>query len=108
MSAQPHGGELEPSFMKNSITRNPETGTAALSADCISRIIEMAWEDRTAFEAIEAQFGLNESRVIDLMRRHLKPSSFRMWRMRVTGRRTKHAALRGAVHLRHRATHTRP
>ena len=73
----------------------------------ISRIIEMAWEDRTAFEAIEAQFGLNESKVIDLMRRHMKPSSFRMWRKRMAGRQTKHAALRGAVHLRHRASHTR-
>lgn len=73
----------------------------------ISRIIEMAWEDRTSFEAIEAQFGLNESAVIDLMRRHMKPSSFRMWRKRVTGRVTKHAALRGATHLRHRASHTR-
>jgi uncharacterized protein (TIGR03643 family) len=68
----------------------------------------MAWEDRTAFEAIEAQFGLNESAVIALMRRQLKPSSFRMWRKRVTGRTTKHAALRGAVFLRHRATHSRP
>jgi uncharacterized protein (TIGR03643 family) len=70
----------------------------------------MAWEDRTAFEAIEAieaQFGLNESAVIDLMRAHMKPSSFRMWRKRVTGRRTKHAALRGAVYLRHCATHSR-
>jgi uncharacterized protein (TIGR03643 family) len=74
----------------------------------VSRIVEMAWEDRTAFEAIEAQFGLNESAVIDLMRKHMKPSSFRMWRKRVTGRRTKHAVLRGAVHLRHRASHTRP
>ena len=73
----------------------------------ISRIIEMAWEDRTSFEAIEAQFGLNESAVIDLMRRHMKPSSFRMWRKRMAGRVTKHAALRGAVHLRHRASHTR-
>jgi uncharacterized protein (TIGR03643 family) len=73
----------------------------------ISRIIEMAWEDRTSFEAIEAQFGLNESGVIDLMRRHMKPSSFRMWRKRMAGRVTKHAALRGAVHLRHRASHTR-
>ena len=94
--------------MKLSMARRPEAGAAALSAGCISRIIEMAWEDRTAFEAIAAQFGLNESGVIDLMRKHLKPSSFRMWRMRVTGRRTKHAALRGAVFLRHRATHTRP
>jgi uncharacterized protein (TIGR03643 family) len=73
----------------------------------ISRIIEMAWEDRTSFEAIEAQFGLNESAVIDLMRRHMKPSSFRMWRKRMAGRVTKHAVLRGAVHLRHRASHTR-
>ena len=90
------------------MTRRSEVSAAALSAGCISRIIEMAWEDRTAFEAIEAQFGLNESGVIDLMRRHLKPSSFRMWRIRVAGRRTKHAALSGAVFLRHRATHTRP
>lgn len=73
----------------------------------LSRIVEMAWEDRTAFEAIEAQFGLNEAAVIDLMRRQMKPSSFRMWRKRMAGRRTKHAALRGAVLLRHRASHTR-
>lgn len=73
----------------------------------ISRIIEMAWEDRTAFEAIEAQFGLNESAVVVLMRRHMKPSSFRMWRKRMAGRTTKHASLRGAKFLRHRATHTR-
>jgi len=67
----------------------------------------MAWEDRTPFEAIEAQFGLNESAVMELMSRHMKPSSFRMWRKRMAGRRTKHAVLRGAVFLRHRATHTR-
>lgn len=73
----------------------------------ISRIIEMAWEDRTAFEAIAAQFGLNESAVVALMRRHMKPSSFRMWRKRMAGRTTKHAALRGAQFLRHCATHTR-
>ncbi|MDP1999057.1 MAG: TIGR03643 family protein [Rhodoferax sp.] len=60
----------------------------------VSRIIEMAWEDRTSFEAIERLYNLNESRVIELMRRELKPSSFRMWRKRVTGRVTKHAALR--------------
>jgi uncharacterized protein (TIGR03643 family) len=68
----------------------PET----LSAEDISRIIEMAWEDRTTFEAIERLFGTNESAVIALMRRYMKPSSFRMWRKRVTGRVTKHAALR--------------
>jgi uncharacterized protein (TIGR03643 family) len=73
----------------------------------ISRIVEMAWEDRTAFEAIEAQFGLNESAVIALMRKHMRPSSFRMWRKRMAGRQTKHAALRGVAFLRHRANHTR-
>jgi uncharacterized protein (TIGR03643 family) len=78
-----------------------------LSVSDVSRIVEMAWEDRTAFEAIEAQFGLNEAAVIDLMRAHMKPSSFRMWRKRMAGRKTKHAALRGAVFLRHRAIHTR-
>lgn len=47
------------------------------------RIIEMAWEDRTPFEAILFQFGLSEAEVIDLMRQHLKSSSFRLWRKRV-------------------------
>lgn len=56
----------------------------------IDRIIEMAWEDRTPFGAIEIQFGLNESEVIKLMRREMKASSFRMWRKRVQGRATKH------------------
>jgi uncharacterized protein (TIGR03643 family) len=60
----------------------------------VSRIIEMAWEDRTSFEAIERLYDMNESRVIELMRRELKPSSYQMWRKRVTGRVTKHAALR--------------
>ncbi|MCM1984775.1 TIGR03643 family protein [Lyngbya confervoides] len=55
------------------------------------RIIEMAWEDRTPFEAIAQQFGLSEQQVIALMRREMKPSSFRMWRKRVSGRKTKHA-----------------
>jgi len=59
-----------------------------------SRIIEMAWEDRTPFEAIEQQFNLNEKQVINFMRRHLKPSSFRLWRQRVNGRNTKHQKLR--------------
>lgn len=61
------------------------------------RIIEMAWEDRTPFEAIAMQFGLCEQEVIALMRRQMKPSSFRMWRKRVQGRRTKHAQLRSAA-----------
>ena len=60
----------------------------------ISRIVEMAWEDRTPFDAILQSYGMNEAAVIDLMRQTMKPSSFRMWRKRVTGRVTKHAALR--------------
>jgi len=58
------------------------------------RVIEMAWEDRTTFEAIQLQFGLKEQEVIDLMRTEMKPSSFRMWRERVQGRKTKHEKLR--------------
>ena len=58
----------------------------------IDRVIEMAWEDRTSFEAIYYQFGLSEKVVIELMRKEMKSSSFRMWRKRVSGRKTKHAA----------------
>ncbi|MDG1652281.1 MAG: TIGR03643 family protein [Flavobacteriaceae bacterium] len=60
------------------------------TAPQIDRIIEMAWEDRTPFEAISIQFGLKEQEVITLMRREMKPSSFKMWRARVQGRGTKH------------------
>ena len=56
----------------------------------IDRIIEMAWEDRTPFEAIEFQFGLQENDVREVMRTHLKRSSFELWRKRVKGRKTKH------------------
>jgi uncharacterized protein (TIGR03643 family) len=62
-----------------------------LDAATIDRVIEMAWEDRTTFEAIERQFELSEAQVIALMRREMKASSFRMWRKRVSGRTTKHA-----------------
>jgi uncharacterized protein (TIGR03643 family) len=55
-----------------------------------SRIIEMAWEDRTPFDAIEFQFGLNEEETIELMRSEMKQSSFKMWRKRMSGRDTKH------------------
>ncbi|MEA5582037.1 TIGR03643 family protein [Nodularia harveyana UHCC-0300] len=61
-----------------------------LNSATIDRIIEMAWEDRTPFEAIEIQFGLSEKEVIKLMRREMKESSFKMWRKRVTSRKTKH------------------
>lgn len=60
----------------------------------VSRVIEMAWEDRTPFEAILREYGLNEAAVIRLMRQELKSSSFKLWRKRVTGRKTKHVALR--------------
>ena len=61
-----------------------------MDAQTLDRIIEMAWEDRTPFEAIEAQFGLKENEVRLLMRKHMKPTSFKMWRKRVKGRVTKH------------------
>ena len=64
-----------------------------LNREQIERIIEMAWEDRTPFDAIEIQFGINEEEVIRLMRKEIKPSSFKMWRTRVSGRRTKHFKL---------------
>jgi uncharacterized protein (TIGR03643 family) len=60
----------------------------------IDRIIEMAWEDRTTFDAIRIQFGFSETQVIELMRKEMKRSSFERWRKRVTGRKTKHEKLR--------------
>ena len=60
----------------------------------ISRIIEMAWEDRTPFEAIQTCFGIAEASVSLIMRRQLKARSFRLWRERVHNRKTKHLALR--------------
>ena len=63
-----------------------------LTSEDIDRVIEMAWEDRTTFEAIEFQFGLSEAAVIALMRSQLKSGSFCAWRKRVTGRRTKHGS----------------
>lgn len=73
-----------------------------LSEQDIDRIIEMAWEDRTPFDAILLQFGLKEAEVIALMRREMKPSSWRMWRARVQGRTTKHSALRNFEVGRHK------
>ena len=77
--------------------------THIMSTEVVNRIIEMAWEDRTPFEAIEFQFGISESEVIEIMRREMKPSSFRMWRKRVSGRKTKHRSLRGFVAGRHKS-----
>ena len=55
-----------------------------------NRVIEMAWEDRTTFDAIKDQYGISEPDVIKLMRKNLKRNSFKLWRERVSGRRTKH------------------
>ncbi len=66
-----------------------------LDPEIIDRIVEMAWEDRTSFEAIALQFGLQEKQVIALMRQQMQPSSFKMWRKRVSGRKTKHLKQRG-------------
>lgn len=67
-----------------------------LKAEEIDRIVEMAWEDRTPFDAVKQQFGLTEDQVIRLMRRELKPGSFKKWRARVQGRATKHQQKRAS------------
>ena len=73
----------------------------------IDRIIEMAWEDRTTFEAIEHQFKINEQEVIKLMRTYMKPKSFRLWRTRVQGRKSKHQKLRSFESGRFKCTRQR-
>ena len=60
------------------------------SENDIDRIIEMAWEDRTPFEALEKQFKIKENDVRKIMRSNLKESSFKLWRKRVKGRKPKH------------------
>lgn len=70
----------------------------------IDRIIEMAWEDRTPFDAITFQFGISEEETIKLMRKNMKPSSFKMWRKRVQGRKTKHRAKRIFSEGRHKCS----
>lgn len=73
----------------------------------IDRIVEMAWEDRTPFDAIELQFGLSEAQVIKLMRNEMKLSSWIMWRKRVQGRKTKHALKRTFAEGRYKSTRQR-
>ncbi|MCR9015480.1 TIGR03643 family protein [Aquiflexum gelatinilyticum] len=72
------------------------------------RIIEMAWEDRTPFEAIKNQFGIAEEDVIKLMRKELKLSSFKLWRTRVSGRKTKHQKKFGVESERFKCNLQRP
>ncbi|MEY3239018.1 MAG: hypothetical protein RIR11_456 [Bacteroidota bacterium] len=78
-----------------------------LTPEDIDRIIQMAWEDRTPFEAIQVQFGLKEKDVIELMRKEMRRSSFEMWRERMKGKSTKHRALREASVERFRCTRQR-
>ncbi len=73
----------------------------------IDRVIEMAWEDRTPFDAILLQFGLKEKDVITLMRTEMKASSFKMWRARVQGRKTKHSKSRSETVDRFKCTRQR-
>lgn len=73
----------------------------------VNRVIEMAWEDRTPFDAIEFQFGVTEKDVIEIMRLSLKRSSWRMWRKRVQGRKTKHAGQRNFRTGRHKCSRQR-
>ena len=80
----------EPQVAEESIS----ISLSALSVISLSRVVEMAWEDRTPFAAIKHGYGLNEAEVIKVMRQQLKPSSFRLWRQRVSGRATKHLAKR--------------
>ncbi|MEL7040264.1 MAG: TIGR03643 family protein [Pseudomonadota bacterium] len=65
-----------------------------LSTAEMSAIIALAWDDETSFDAIQAQTGLTETQVIAIMRREMKPRSFRLWRQRVSGRSSKHEAKR--------------
>jgi uncharacterized protein (TIGR03643 family) len=69
-----------------------------------NRIIEMAWEDRTPFEVIEKEFSINHGELIAIMRNNLKSSSFRLWRKRVNGRKTKHGEVRNFKIGRHRCS----
>ncbi|SFD20876.1 TIGR03643 family protein [Algibacter pectinivorans] len=78
-----------------------------LNIQDIDRIIEMAWEDRTTFEAIKFQFNINEQEVIKLMRKEMKPNSFKLWRKRVQGRHTKHEKLRAFQKGRFKCTRQR-
>ena len=77
-------------LLRREILNYKQLMTHNFKDDQIDRIIEMAWEDRTPFDAIELQFGLKENDVRKIMRTSLKESSFKMWRKRVTGRKTKH------------------
>jgi uncharacterized protein (TIGR03643 family) len=84
------------------LLKNPHKDKDFTDED-LSRIIEMGWEDRTSFEAIEHQFGLNQDGVIKVMRANLKRNSFKLWRARTHGQTTKHEQLRSKDLNRHQS-----
>ena len=84
------------------LLKNPHADKNFSDED-LNRIIEMGWEDRTAFEAIEAQFGINQDGVIKIMRANLKRNSFKLWRERTHGQTTKHLKLRSVDITRHQS-----
>ena len=73
-----------------------------MDQDSLNRIIEMAWEDRTPFDVIYKEFEISQKELERLMRNNLKPSSFKLWRKRVSGRKTKHIAKRNNQIDRHK------
>tara|TARA_X000000368_G_scaffold182689_1_gene144281 strand:- start:1510 stop:1767 length:258 start_codon:yes stop_codon:yes gene_type:complete len=73
-----------------------------MDKDSLNRIIEMAWEDRTPFDIIYKEFNITQNDLERLMRNNLKPSSFKLWRKRVSGRKTKHIAKRSNQIDRHK------
>ncbi len=87
--------------------KDKEKNKFIFSASDTNRIIEMAWEDRTPFEAIEFQFGIKEKEVIEFMRKNSLPSSFKMWRKRMAKRSTKHQSLRDKTTLRFKCNRQR-
>jgi uncharacterized protein (TIGR03643 family) len=76
---------------KDNLPTKPKT---FLDEKDMDRIIEMAWEDRTPFDAIRFQFGMREADVKALMKKELKYSSYKLWRKRVESCKTKHLAKR--------------
>ena len=76
-----------------------------MNQDDLNRIIEMAWEDRTPFDIIYKEFDISQNELERLMRSNLKPSSFKLWRKRVSGRKTKHMGLKEST--RFKSTHKR-
>ena len=74
-------------FPDSFIPANPRSDAGSLTE---SEIVELAWCDFTSFDSIKAQSGLSEAQVIAIMRRHMKPRSFRLWRKRASGRAAKH------------------